>query len=259
MSQPAIRAAFIALLCIFVGLQAGANEALSRRASSASKIRLASVSSVSKTFRAETRAAAQSIPDPVWQTIEQAGWRIHLAEFVVDAAPALRGVTPRGWPRHLTWENSDALHLPSSRLLVVAEKRRNRAGQVVRSSRVASVFRHELGHAFDMAVGGGQQFLSCSSRFVAAYNRDVSQLSNAQRERFAYYVQGPRAGWQETFAEAFAVSLGGGSSNVKPQEFQAAFPRVTRFVRTAIDNPRNAKATTQTVAAPATRRTLSRR
>ena len=200
-------------------------------------VRFAVATTVSKSFHRETEDATRTIPDKVWQTIERSGWKVQLAEFVVDAAPSLRGVRPRGWPSHLTWENSDALHLPTSKLLVVAEKRRNSSGKVVTSSRVGGVLRHELGHAFDMALGGKSRFLSSHANFVNAYQRDVLRLSSDERETFKYYLQGTRAGWQEAFAEAFAVSLGGGSSDVEPAVFKATFPKVVSYVRQVIDSP----------------------
>jgi hypothetical protein len=99
------------------------------------------------------------------------------------------------------------------------------------------VLRHELGHAFDMALGGQHRFFSSRVDFVNAYQRDVRDLSQDERETFRYYLQGSRAGWQESFAEAFAVSLGGGSSDMEPEEFEAAFPHVMAYVRHVIEAP----------------------
>ena len=192
---------------------------------------------VSDRFQRETEAATRSVPPQVWQTLDEAGWRIQLAEFVVDAAPALRGVRPNGWPRHLTWDNSDAIHLPTSKLLILAEKRRNRAGEIVASSRVAGVLRHEIGHAFDMAVRQNMQSLSASPQFVQAYEWDRSHVAPRDRGSLGYYLQDSRSGLQETFAEAFAAVLGGGSSDIEPEAFEAHFPRVTAFARRAIRDP----------------------
>lgn len=209
-------------------------------------ISLVSATSVSDRFQRETEMATRSVPPQVWKTLDDAGWRVQLAEFVVDAAPSLRGVRPTGWPRHLTWDNSDAIHLPTSKLLVLAEKRRNRDGEVVASSRVAGVLRHEIGHAFDMASAGSKQNLSASQQFVQAYQQDVSRIVQADRARFTYYLQDSRSGLQETFAEAFAVALGGGSSDIEPTAFEASFPRVMSYTRRAIEQP----VATTTEAAP---------
>ncbi|MDA1052805.1 MAG: hypothetical protein O3C40_20315 [Planctomycetota bacterium] len=200
-------------------------------------ISLVSASSVSDRFQREMETATRSVPPQVWNTLDEAGWRIQLAEFVVDAAPSLRGVRPNGWPRHLTWDNSDAIHLPAAKLLVLAEKRRDRAGEIVASSRVAGVLRHEIGHAFDMAAGRRSQNLSASQHFLHAYQQDVSRIALADRNALAYYLQDSRNGLQETFAEAFAVALGGGSSDIQAVAFETHFPRVMAYARKSISEP----------------------
>ena len=200
-------------------------------------ISLVSATTVSDRFQRETETATRSVPPQVWKTLDDAGWRVQLAEFVVDAAPSLRGVRPNGWPRHLTWDNSDAIHLPNAKLLILAEKRRNRAGEIVASSRVAGVLRHEIGHAFDMAASRRGQHLSASQEFAEAYRHDISRVSDADRDSLAYYLQPGRSGSQETFAEAFAVALGGGSSEMEPAAFEARFPRVMAYARASIADP----------------------
>ncbi|MBI2477581.1 MAG: hypothetical protein HYV60_02700 [Planctomycetia bacterium] len=200
-------------------------------------VSLVSAASVSDRFQRETEAATRSVPPQVWTTLDVAGWRVQLAEFVVDAAPSLSGVRPPGWPRHLTWDNSDAIHLPAAKLLVVAEKRRNHAGEIVASSRVAGVLRHEIGHAFDMAAGTRSQNLSASPQFARAYQQDIRQIAPEVRRSLAYYLQDSRSGLQETFAEAFAVVLGGGSSDMEPAAFETHFPRVMAYTREAIAKP----------------------
>ena len=186
-------------------------------------------------FLQEADAARSSIPERVWRGIRQAGWRIRLSEFVVDAAPHLRNVRPRGWPTDFTWKHTDSVLLPSARLLVLAEKRLRRTGEVVCSDRVAGVFRHELGHAFDMVAGRPYRFRSSGPDFVEAYAHDVVRLSTDEREPLLYYLQSRPAGWQETFAEAFAVTLGGGSDVTKRQPFEQAFPSVLERVQRDID------------------------
>lgn len=202
-----------------------------------SSVSLVATTTVSGRFRREAQAATTSVPAQVWKTLDDAGWRVQLAEFVVDAAPSLRGVRPNGWPRHLTWDNSDGLHLPASKLLILAEKRRNRAGEIVPSSRVAGVLRHELGHAFDMAAGRGSLNLSASTEFLRAYRSDVSGIAPNSRGSLSYYLQTGTTGVQETFAEAFAVVFGGGSSDIETTEFGARFPRVLAYTRGVIADP----------------------
>ena len=184
---------------------------------------------ISHQFQRSMDAAAETVPSAVWNRLAEAGWQVKLAEFVVDVDPTLAGVRPRGWPANSTWENADAVHLPQRKLLVFAEKRRNRRGTIELSRRMPGVLRHEIGHAWDMAPGFGQM-LSSSSAFVQAYHRDVRQLDSRQRGKFQYYLQAGAAGRQELFAEVFALQCGGGSDERYGSEIIGAFPSVARIV-----------------------------
>lgn len=192
-------------------------------------VRLVTLPSVSKGFVAESEEAISSVPKHVWDGVKQAGWEVHLAEFVVDVRPNLKKSRPRGWPASMTWNNSDAMNDAANRRVVVAEKRVTRDGRIVPNRRVAGVLRHELGHTFDRVLGGRSGFCSSTTGFVRAYQRDLSELSGSQRKLLGYYVQRRSAGRQEAFAEAFAVVLGGGSDG--PQKaFRQNFPTVVKFV-----------------------------
>jgi hypothetical protein len=185
---------------------------------------------VSDLFRRRIEDASATLPESVWRSLWQAGWQVQMAEFVTDAAPSLTGERPRGWPTGLTWENTDAVNLPSRRLVVVAEKRRNRHGEVVPADRIEGVFRHELGHAYDRAGGGPHRFQSAHPEFTAAYHLDRRAIPGEDRGLLEYYLQGDAAGRQEAFAEAFAILLGGGSDPLKRDAFLRAFPRVMAHV-----------------------------
>jgi hypothetical protein len=190
---------------------------------------------LSERFLQQTEDARSSVPTNVWEGLQQAGWQVRLAEFVVDAAPELRNDRPRGWPIDSTWAQTDAVNLPKAKVLVFAEKRRRKNGDVVASDRVSGVFRHELGHAFDLILDTDYRSGSSNPKFVNAYGQDVSRFSDTQTRELAYYLQGQRAGRQEAFAEAFAILLGGGSDVTKAEQFQQAFPRVLDYLRTVID------------------------
>lgn len=192
---------------------------------------ISTLTPVSDSFRRQTSAALQTIPDQVRQVIETSGWRIQLAEFVVDSQPALTNDRPRGWPEDTTWQNTDAIHFPVERLLVLAEKRRNARGQIVATARVAGVLRHELGHAFDMATGGPRSFRSASDEFRFAYSTDVRKMMPESSKELAYYLQDLNAGRQEAFAEAFGIALGGGSDDFHERVFREFFPEVLAFLR----------------------------
>jgi hypothetical protein len=191
-------------------------------------------SPVSDDFRRRIEDASATIPENVWQTLWEAGWRVQMAEFVLDAAPMLTGERPRGWPTGLTWEHTDAVNMPRRRMVVVAEKRRNLQGEIVPASRIEGVLRHEVGHAFDRIIGGRYGFDSSHPKFVAAYHRDLKTIAEGDRDVLGYYLQGDAAGRQEAYAEAFAVVLGGGSDPAKHEAFLRAFPRVTAHLEKAI-------------------------
>ncbi len=191
-------------------------------------------SPVSDEFRQRIEAAAATVPSKVWQSLWEAGWRVQMAEFVVDAAPTLMGEQPRGWPDGLTWENTDAVNLPQRRLVVVAEKRRNRQGEVVSTWRAEGVFRHELGHAYDRVGSDGEAIQSAHPHFLAAYHQDAQTISPADRVELGYYLQNRAAGRQEAYAEAFAILLGGGSDPSRRDIFVRAFPRVVAYVEQSL-------------------------
>ena len=189
------------------------------------------VTPVSAAFEAQVRTAWAELPRPLRSDLAHAGWQVHLAEFVVDAAPALAESQPRGWPSGMSWRQTDAVHLPQQRRLVVAEKRRNSQGQIVSATRAAGVLRHETGHAFDLAQGGHYKFLSASPGFRSAYESDIARMTSQQREALTYYLQRSAAGRQETLAEAFAISLGGGADLANATVFPQAFRQVMHWVR----------------------------
>ena len=187
------------------------------------------VTPVGKGFEREVAVAWGALPVSFRNELQQSGWQVQLAEFVIDAAPELAEQAPRGWPSGMSWRQSDAVHLPNQRRLIVAEKRLTSAGTVVSASRTAGVLRHELGHAYDVAHGARHGSLSASPAFLAAYQCDLAQLPASERDRLTYYLQAGSAGRQETFAEALAIALGGGSDDANAAEFAKRFPQVMKF------------------------------
>jgi hypothetical protein len=187
------------------------------------------VGPVTPHFHRTVHSAVRSVPPVVWSQLRREGWSVQLAEYVTDAVPALRGRQPRGWPLGTTWDNTEAVHLPQQRLLVLAEKRRDASGQSVISGRHAGVFRHEVGHAYDAAAGQGRA-ISSSPDFLDAYIADCDALADEDATELSYYMQGADAGRQEAFAEAFAILLGGGSDKKNARRFQQCFPNVVRYV-----------------------------
>jgi hypothetical protein len=236
------RAAVEVLPLLLLGLATAAGRAESLPAEAApaeaqaAPARYVAVSEVSEGFRLRIETALDSVPESVWRNMTRHGWQVHLASQVTDAAPQLRGHRPRGWPEDMRWENTDAVHLPREKLVVVAELRENTAGDIVPSLRVEGLLRHELGHAFDVA-SGRSAYRSASSSFLEAYRLDTDAMSPAAREQLAYYLQADEAGAQETFAEAFAVILGGGCDVVNAEPFAEHFATVLEAVEREITAP----------------------
>ncbi|MBM4000092.1 MAG: hypothetical protein FJ297_11245 [Planctomycetes bacterium] len=190
-------------------------------------------SEVTPVFEAEVAEALAAIPPVIWSSVRRSGWRCELVEFVVDRAPELKSARPRGWPEGVTWEQVDAVHLPADKLLILAEKRRTRAGTVVAADRVAGVLRHEVGHAYDVlgAEDARRSYRSSQDPFRAAYMADRGAISAEDAARMAYYLQARDAGRQEVFAESFAAALGGGSDPAREADLSRCFPRVMTWMR----------------------------
>ncbi|MBZ4194741.1 MAG: hypothetical protein LAE24_10615 [Candidatus Contendobacter sp.] len=94
---------------------------------------------------------------------------------------------------------------------------------LTKNTRGEAVFRHEIGHALDDASGG----LSNSFWFIAAYELDFEKLimnvsMKDEMVRHFYYLQEGQAGRRETFAELFAILIGGGSD--RKAVLKVAFP-----------------------------------
>jgi hypothetical protein len=192
------------------------------------------VSPVSAGFAREVSTAWTALPANFRDDLAKSGWQVQLAEFVVDAAPNLAEQAPRGWPDSMSWRQSDAVHLPGERRLIVAEKRITAAGNVVHASRTQGVLRHELGHAYDVARGNRHGYLSASPAFVAAYQQDIARIPSDAKGKLTYYLQNGSAGRQETFAEALAFQLGGGSDEANAALFAESFPRVLKFAKSCL-------------------------
>jgi hypothetical protein len=161
----------------------------------------------------------------VQSTLDACGVRVEVVRRVIDARPHLAGVRPRGWPAGLSYENADACY--DGGAVIVAEVHADYGtGQEVPSSRVAGVTRHELGHAVDEVYGN----FSHDAVFRAAYDADVADILANNTPVDPYYLQAGDAGPEETFAEAFAQTYGGGIDPITPN-FLGAFARTVLAIR----------------------------
>lgn len=195
--------------------------------------------SVSDEFQQSAMAALERVPSAVLQRFVDFGGSVKLSDLVSTVRPDLKGVTPRGWPAGMTWDNSDGLYSPSGLYALVTEFRVNTLGQKVRSFRVQGTILHELGHGLDDALNA----LSRSAEFLAVYTKEaeaVEAIGGEVAKALSYILQkrgGSRdVGASEVFAEGFAVIVYGSGSGMERMAklMQEHFPRTLESIRKAL-------------------------
>jgi hypothetical protein len=133
-------------------------------------------------------AALAKLPDDKLIDIYGAGTKIAaVGNSVHDYFNDWGADGPRGWSDGANWSVVPGVFDPSSKTVLIATSDRFPNGSV-------NLALHEIGHAYDAAMGG----LSDSSDFTKAYEAAKGGLS-------AYFLQAGSAGRQETFAESFAA------------------------------------------------------
>jgi Flp pilus assembly pilin Flp len=137
-------------------------------------------------------AELQKLPPRDLQALQDKGVKITVVKnSVVEALPALKGVTPRGWPPGSSWDNVPGLYDPNTNQVIIAT--RNGAVPATGDGHGSSnLVIHETGHAIDASTGGHND-----PAFQAARNQDIGKLD-------AYETQAGDAGLQESYAESMA-------------------------------------------------------
>lgn len=171
---------------------------------------------ISDEFRATLEQALAQLPTSLLQKISDSGYRLRFGAVLLELRPDLKGKTPRGWPPGSTFEQVDGLHDPDQQQICIFEyfKPDLTATRYVKNVRASGVFRHEIGHLLDRLLGG----LSDQNWFRIAYEYDLNQLltQDSLFEECDYYVQDGVGGRKETFAELFAILVGGGAERRVP-------------------------------------------
>lgn len=186
------------------------------------------VRNASPEFAAEVKRQFDTLPENVRRLLAETGNKIVVGGKISDTDPDLRGVTPRGWPPGTTWDDDDGLFNPSRKEITVAETHHNRdTGAFDRNNRVEGSIKHESGHAVDLALGS----MSHSDDFKQAYDADVARMSQADKERFSYLLQGGHAGHEETFAEVFGGMHGSSANNSETEAIMRDFPSVRALIQ----------------------------
>jgi len=179
-------------------------------------------------FAKEVQKQFDTLPGNVRRLLAHAGYKLVVAGKTSDAYPALKGVTPRGWPPGTTWDDADATNQRSTKEITINETyHNNKTNKFERNPRVEGGVKHETGHAVDIALGD----YSHTDEFKKAYDQDVARMTPAERARFKYLLQPGQAGHEETFAELFGA-INGSSANAKEtQALLNDFPAVKALIQ----------------------------
>ena len=169
----------------------------------------------------------REIPEPVLNTLKANGIKFAYAEKLVDRYPELATKQPSGWPAGYTWEQAEGLFRPYEKEIFVSRTSKSGFGSYFVSSRQRGVLFHETGHGLDQALN----YISRGQEWQDAHAMDVSRLTYSQMQEVAYELQPGYRGWEETFAELFALELGEGSAM---KDIRSYFPNCVNLLRTII-------------------------
>jgi hypothetical protein len=150
--------------------------------------------------------AAEGLDDNVKRFLSKRGYGFIAADKVVDIRAKYGydpNEIPNGYPKGWTWQNADGTVLKREHLIVVAEH--VKSGPWVKSDRVEGVLRHETGHAVDDALGN----YSHSAEFMTTYQKEAMSMPPEIQKRLSYVLQSGYRGYEEAFAEFFAIVEGG--------------------------------------------------
>ena len=171
------------------------------------------------------------IPDDIKKLLDDKGVEFQIGKKVTQVKPELKGVHPRGWPSGTTWDSCEGLYDGNNRKVVSCETSRPIGKKTfVKNARVEGVFKHETGHALDVALDG----FSETQEFKNAWAKDVRLIPKNQKRRYNYFIQKGRssAGRKETFADVFSELIG----NAENKNFATknAFPNATKVIKSKL-------------------------
>jgi tetratricopeptide (TPR) repeat protein len=178
-----------------------------------------------------------TIPMRVQDDIAGAGITVVLTPTMVYDEPETSGQTI--FRNGGTTQNIAGLYEPAKSRVLIPERASHGNGvPQPMGPYTIKVMRHELGHAWDFALGSVSQ----KAAFIAAYDQDFSKLSNEECRALAYCITGvatsdanvPTAsGYRECFAEAFAALCTPRSEWQKAERRQSeGFSHVAAYLQT---------------------------
>jgi hypothetical protein len=190
---------------------------------------------ISPEFAQLVEKTIEGIPESVRKLLLDAGCKIVAADTVTAALPELKNQRPRGWPPNMTWDHADGIQVWSKRTIAIAERRMS-DDVLKKSVRAAGVLRHEVGHAIDQIIADKRQgdYFCDSPAFQIAFERDLRTISADDRKVLQYHLQNGHAGRSETFADVFALQIGGPCNEEDRDPLTRAFPEVGKLVGTKL-------------------------
>ncbi len=177
------------------------------------------------------------LPPNVLKALEDKGYKIIATRTNSQAIPELAALTPRGWPKETTFDDSDGTHDNVRRLILAPLFTTDR--QMVNRP---DVLVHQIGHALDHSSGK----LSNQPEFQEAFKKDLNAMKNSwllsphEKSIYDYFNQkedlakGERPGSEECFAALFGMILTGPENPGDEKTFQKYFPNTIKVVREQI-------------------------
>lgn len=172
--------------------------------------------------------AADSLPSNIKNFLAKRGYHYIAADKTKAALESLgvdTSIPPRGYPPGWTWDNVDGTVDKGHHKIIVSEHLKS--GPWVKNERVEGVLRHETGHAIDHELGD----YSHSPEFTKTFAAEVAKMPKAVRDRIGYLLQPGYAGYEEAFAEVFAVINGGGAREQWSKVLEANCPQTIALMK----------------------------
>ena len=154
----------------------------------------------SEKYEKAIRNAVDGLPKDVQKLMVDNNIQVKMSDNMGKVWPAYKDTHPRNYPVDATMATKGTgAYDPVTNEIGMAER--------AFSGDPAGTIRHETGHAVDRKASGNGQ-ISDSPEFKAAYDKDVSNMTDSQKQKLGYYLE-PNGGRSEAFAELSADRFGG--------------------------------------------------
>ena len=189
-------------------------------------------------FGREVQAAFDALPQFVKEDLIDHGIKIKVGRFLSSIDHALLGVTPPGFPAHMTWDNAGGLYNWGTKVIGISKfsiDAADESGMKIRTNGWRQTLFHEVGHGFDASYGGAS---GRHREFLAAYKKDIKQYSkdNLELGILRYFSPLHRYGKMEAWAEAFTTVMSQRTEGEDGPAFAALFPNIVGFMQGLVDD-----------------------